>query len=479
MREMARRRLAYVLVCLLALIAGGRCAAAYSLLTHEQLIDLTWDDSIVPFLVSRYPGLTAAQLEHARAFAYGGCVIQDIGYYPFGDASFSNLTHYVRTGDFIVNLFRNANNADELAFAIGALSHYIGDAIGHSQATNVAVPIEFHKLRKEFGPVVNYAQGKQQHVRTEFAFDINEVAHHRMAPLRYLRHIGLEVSMRQLGRAFYQTYGLQENFAGTRGRRVNVSEYRFAVRSFIPRIAYALTLLHRKREPADVDTQEGVELRQEIAAVAAENGWDAYRRRAGIGTWSLAGLIWILPKVGPLRLAAIRGPEMKTEADYVHSVVLSVAELRYVLTRFTPPSARRATAFHPAEWNEDSVLPTREDGASATRAVGEARTRRHTLQNRDLDTGNVVKPGGYPLTDSTYAALLHSLTRQPNQPIPPGIKDDIEQYYANPDAPITTKKDPQQWAVVIADLATLKGMPKSAQPAPFQTYDEDASGGAQ
>src|ERR1700760_2008462 len=164
-------------------------ARAYSLLTHEQLIDLTWQSSIVPLLLSRYPTLTPAQIEHARAYAYGGCVIQDIGYSPFGDANFSNLTHYVRSGDFVVNLFRNAGNADELAFAVGALSHYIGDNIGHSQATNLAVPIEFPKLEAKYGPVVNYAEGQHQHVQTEFAFDIDQIAHHRLAPVHYLRHV--------------------------------------------------------------------------------------------------------------------------------------------------------------------------------------------------------------------------------------------------------------------------------------------------
>src|ERR1700744_3574995 len=134
------------LLMLALLLAACRPVSAYSLLTHEQLIDLTWKDSIVPLLLSRYPNLTPQQLDEARAYAYGGCVIQDIGYYPFGDESFSNLTHYVRTGDFVVNLFRNAQSADELAFAIGALSHYVGDSIGHSQATNLAVPIEFPEL---------------------------------------------------------------------------------------------------------------------------------------------------------------------------------------------------------------------------------------------------------------------------------------------------------------------------------------------
>src|ERR1035438_8261329 len=142
----------FLLLLLLLAPPWLRHAAAYSLLTHEQLIDLTWQDSIVPLLLSRYPTLTPAELEQARAYAYGGCVIQDIGYYPFGDATFSNLTHYVRSGDFIVNLFRNAKNANELAFAVGALSHYIGDSVGHLEAINLAVPVEFPKLLAQFGP---------------------------------------------------------------------------------------------------------------------------------------------------------------------------------------------------------------------------------------------------------------------------------------------------------------------------------------
>jgi len=203
---------AAILLVLVLPMAVPKPAAAYSLLTHEQLIDLTWDDSIVPLLLSRYPGLTQEQLDEARAYAYGGCIIQDIGYYPAGDRLFSDLTHYVRSGDFVVNLFRNAKNADELAFAIGALSHYAGDSIGHSLATNLAVPTEFPKLRKKYGGAVSYAEGKHQHVQVEFAFDINEISHHHMAPLHYLRHIGLKVPMKQLALAYYQTYGVSDEF---------------------------------------------------------------------------------------------------------------------------------------------------------------------------------------------------------------------------------------------------------------------------
>jgi hypothetical protein len=455
-------------------------AHPYALITHEQLVDLAWQDSIAPLLLSRYPGLTRAQLDEARAYAYGGCVIQDIGYYPFGDVSYSNLTHYVRSGDFIVNLFRNANNADELAFAIGALSHYIGDSVGHSIATNLAVPVEFPKLKAKFGAVVNYAEGRREHVQTEFAFDIDEIAHHRTAPVHYLRHIGLEVPVKQLALAYYQTYGMREDFTGSRGRRTNVNAYRFAVRRFIPRIAYAITLLHRSHEPADPTTPEAIEMEKETAQVAIDNDWQSYRRKAGIGTYALAGLLFILPKVGPLKMVAIKGPTEATEAEYVHSVALSAAALRQALARFTPRAAAAATAPDKVGGELKPKIPAQpslpvKDG-NGNPAPWQPGNARHPLPNRDLDTGRVVEPGGYTLTDSTFAALLHQLTRQPGEAIPPGIKEEIQAYYSNPDAPISTKKDPVKWAQVEADLATLAGMPTSTEPAPYPTYGDDSAG---
>ncbi|MEO7030078.1 MAG: zinc dependent phospholipase C family protein [Acidobacteriaceae bacterium] len=474
MRYFARARSVGVLLVLL-LCSFGNSARAYSLLTHEQLIDLTWKDSIVPLLLSRYPTLTPEQLELARAYAYGGCVIQDIGYYPFGDKNFSNLTHYVRTGDFIVNLFRNAGNADELAFAIGALSHYIGDTVGHSLATNLAVPQEFPKLKARYGKVVNYAEGEHQHVQTEFAFDINEIAHHRVAPSHYLKHIGLEVPIKQLALAFYQTYGLAEDFSGTRGRRVNVRGYRFAVRSFIPRIAYALTLLHRKDEPADPMTPEVAELIKETTIVAAENNWDLYRRHAGIGTYTLAGFLYIVPKFGPLKLAAVKGPTPDTEALYLHSVAMSIGALRRVLHRFTPPPTTVPTAAIAAA-ADPAAEPAPANPAAKQDVPRQSSDPRHPLKNRDLDTGFVVRPGGYRLTDDTYADLVHRLALKPEGPIPPAIKEDILAYYANPDSPITTKQDQERWAQVQADLVTLQTIPTSTEPEPYATYGDDAEG---
>jgi hypothetical protein len=353
--------------------------------------------------------------------------------------------------------------------------------VGHAEAINLAVPVEFPKLRAKYGPVVNYAEGEHQHVQTEFAFDINEVMHHRMAPVHYLRHVGLEVPVKQLALAFYQTYGMTEDFSGKRGRRVNVHAYRFAVRNFIPRIAYAITILHRGHLLADPDTPEALEIEKEASAVADENDWQAYRRKAGIGTYLLAGLLFVMPKVGPLKMVAIKGPTAATETEYTHSLALSTGALRKMLARFTPPGNARSTA---GQGGTDAAKPQVPAAAAQTSATNlavlpeasknGASDLRHPLPNRDLDTGRVVQPGGYSLTDSTYAKLLHVLTRQPADPIPPGIKEDILAYYANLDAPIATKKSPQLWAQVQADLATLATMPTSAAPEPYPTYGENA-----
>ena len=407
-------------------------------------------------LKSRYPNLTPAELDRARSFAYGGCVIQDLGYYPFGDSFFSDLTHYVRSGDFVLALFRNARNANELAFAVGALSHYIGDSIGHSQATNRAVALEFPKLAARYGPSVNYAEGPHQHVQVEFAFDIDQIAKHRVAPLGYLRHIGIRVPTHQLALAFYETYGITDDFASGARHKFNVSEYQVATRKFIPRVAYAVTLMNHGHEVAEPDTPDAKEIKKESAEAATLYDWAAYRKKAGFETHLIAGVLWVLPKVGPLSMVAVKGPSQAAEVDYMHSLVSATTVLRDRLALFTSTEARQAQPVNAAA-SGDSLGPP--DAA-------------HPLPNRDLDTGQVVKPGGYSLTDQTYAELLHRLTRDPSQPIPSGIKSDVQAYYSDPDSPITTKRRHREWETVQADLKTLAAMPISAAPVPYPTYGE-------
>src|SRR5579864_4023767 len=118
--KLALIRGGFLCALVLAVASVPTIASAYSVLTHKEIIDLAWDDSIRPLLLARYPHLSSAELDEAHAYAYGGSAIQDMGYYPFGKQFFSNLTHYVRSGDFVGWLLANAQTIDEYAFAIGA-----------------------------------------------------------------------------------------------------------------------------------------------------------------------------------------------------------------------------------------------------------------------------------------------------------------------------------------------------------------------
>jgi hypothetical protein len=422
MRSLRSRFLPPVVLILL-LVACVRPAGGYSVLTHEEIIDLTWADSIQPLLLRLYPNLNPAQLRDAHAYAYGGCVIQDLGYYPFGKPIFSDLLHYVRTGDFIRALFRDSKGPNDVAFAIGALSHYFGDTIGHPEAVNLAVGQSFPKLAAKYGPNVNYAEGEHQHVRDEFAFDINDIDKHRLAPERYLNHIGFAVPIPLLTRAFYDTYGLDlGKVLGT--HRPTLRGYRYSVRSLLPRVAYAEDLLYRKRFPPDVPSPALDEFNQQIAALAIADNWDSYRRHAGIGTHLLAGFLFVVPKVGALSDLSLRGPTPAAEQDYVNSLMHSATALRQAI-------------------------------AKATKSDG--------LVNLDLDTGLEARPGTYSLEDYTYADLLHQMTRDPSSPIPFGVKRDLLAYFADPAAAAYISRDPKRLAQVTADLPILKTISTKAQ----------------
>src|SRR5215510_2584952 len=136
----------HIVVTSLMVLCLSQIASGYSVLTHQAIIDSSWDNSIKPLLLKRYPGATAEQLREAHAYAYGGAIIQDMGYYPFGSRFFTDLAHYVRSGDFIESLINESSNLNEYAFAIGALAHYAADNNGHSIGVNRAVPLEYPKL---------------------------------------------------------------------------------------------------------------------------------------------------------------------------------------------------------------------------------------------------------------------------------------------------------------------------------------------
>src|SRR5690242_3940130 len=198
---------ALVALCLALLIANP--SNAYSVLTHEAMIDALWDVKLKPVLLARFPNATPEQLKEAHAYAYGGAIIQDIGFYPHGNGYFSDLTHYVRAGDFIVALIAQSQNLNEFAFALGALSHYLGDNDGHRLGTNVAEPILYPKLQRKFGNVITYEDNPLVHLQTEYGFDVLEVARGNFAPEAYHDFIGFNVARPVLDRAFRETYGFE------------------------------------------------------------------------------------------------------------------------------------------------------------------------------------------------------------------------------------------------------------------------------
>ena len=391
-------------------------SGAYSVLTHEELIDLAWNDSIRPLLLAKFPGATEEQLREAHAYAYGGSAIQDMGYYPFGKQFFSNLTHYVRSGDFVVWLLTHAHTIDEYAFAIGALSHYLGDSIGHSQAVNPATAIEFPKLERRFGPVVTYDESPHGHIRTEFAFDIGELADTAFAPPPYLRFIGFKVPRKFLEQAFIATYGfdIHEVLGRT---HPTLRSYRSSVRSFIPAFAEAEVVLHRHQFPAHPDNETYRIFAERVARTNYERKWKHTYRGPGIKAHLLAFLVLIIPKIGAASDLAIKIPNPQTQEWYLRSVNHTVDVFQDILHRL----------------GDEGSTPVK-------------------LANIDLDTGDRVKLGDYALADQTFVRLLKRLTSKPERAVPEAVRTNIIEYFTDP------KIAPDLQAEVSGRLVTLRTM---------------------
>ncbi len=422
-RPTSPRPRSYLLAFLVGagLLSFTRDAKSYAVLTHQAIIDLAWDESIRPLLLQRFPGLTKRDLETAQAYAYGGCVIQDLGYYPFSKHLFSDLPHYVRSGDFVQALLREARDANELAFAAGALSHYVGDAVGHSLGVNPSTAITFPELARKYGPVVTYEEDPAAHVRTEFGFDVAEITRRRFAPRSYHRHIGFLVARPLLDRAFEQTYGLTVGSILGPERSALLS-YRESVRSLLPLFAQA-TLVNFRDDlaPESADSAH--------TALLEDIGRANYRRQPyqytppGFRAHVLAIVIRIIPKVGFFKIFGTKNPLTDTDDLYVKSLNVALSEYRSLLRQLT-----------------------HQQGAGVP------------LPNLDLDTGKPVLPGRYKLTDQTYAKLLARVVAG-HAPVSAGLKRDLEDYYRNPAAPITTKEDPAAWRAVLRNLVLLDTLP--------------------
>ncbi|PYX10756.1 MAG: hypothetical protein DMG85_07445, partial [Acidobacteria bacterium] len=281
---LCRQFRAFTLLAILLLCCNG--SSAYSVLTHEQVVDMVWGDVIEPLLKTRYPGLTDEQLKEAHAYAYGGAVIQDLGYYPFGSADFSNLVHYVRSGDFVLEMLRQSQDVNEYAFSLGALAHYAADISGHP-TVNQAVAIEYPKLQKKFGNSVRYAQNKTAHIKTEFGFDMVQVAKNRYASEQYHDFIGFKVSKPLLERAFPVIYGVEVKDILAH-EDLAVGTYRFSISRLIPQMTKVALQTHKKELMSEKPSVAKKKFLYRLKRTDYEKEWGKDYIKPGLGTRILA-----------------------------------------------------------------------------------------------------------------------------------------------------------------------------------------------
>jgi hypothetical protein len=391
-------------------------ARSYSVLTHEAIIDTLWADAIRPALMQRFPQATAEDLKQAHAYAYGGCVIQDLGYYPFGNHFFSDLTHYVRSADFLQALLDESADVDEYAFALGALAHYGADVEGHSIAVNRAVPLVFPKLRKRFGNVVTYADNPSAHLKMEFSLDVLQVARGHYAPEAYHDFIGFQVSKDLLDRAFQDTYGLRlKDVFGTLD--LALGTYRFSVSTILPTLTRTAWSLKSNEIRKDQPTISRKQFLYNIKRASVEKEWGSNYQRPGFGARLLAFFVRFLPRFGPLRGMGFKVPTPQIEKMFEDSFDAAVKHDR--------------------------------------QSYADAMAGNLKISNRDLDTGDPVSPGEYLLTDRSYDKLLVKLADKKFDSVTPRLRDNILTFYARMKTP-----DPHG---IDSQLAELKAFAPSVK----------------
>jgi hypothetical protein len=412
-------RMLALLLVMLGFSGGG---SAYSVLTHEEIVDLLWAAQIRPLILTRYPGLSEEQIKEAHSYAYGGAVIQDLGYYPFGSVEFSNLVHYVRTGNFVRELLTQSNDPDEYAFALGALSHYASDIAGHP-AVNHAVAIEYPKLQAKYGMSVRYAQDKTAHLKTEFGFDTAQVARNRYASQQYHDFIGFQVSKPLLERVFPIVYGLELKDVLPR-EDLAIGSYRYSVSTLIPEMTQVALQTHKKelmRETPDFAKQKFL---YRLSRSEYEKEWGKDYVKPGMGTRILSTLLRYMPRVGPFKGLGFNNPTPQTEDLYIKSINTTVDQYRLLL------EAVRADKL---------VLP-----------------------DYDLDSGNPTKIGEYSLSDQTYDKLLDQLAKSKFDHTTSDLRENILSYYSGLPAPTAATKDEVHRKSVQTSLDELKAMPPAS-----------------
>lgn len=413
---MARPGFTLGIVALVVLLIAPRNAAAYSVLAHEAIIDALWQTHLLPLLKQRFPNAPDDAVTRARSYAYGGSLIQDLGYYPFGSRLFSNLLHYVRSGDFVEALVRNSQDVNEYAFALGALAHYTSDNLGHSIAVNRAVPIIYPKLGAKYGREVLYADSPTRHVMVEFGFDVLEVARGAFKSDVYQDLIGFEVALPVLERAFRETYGLelQDLFGDT---ELAIGTYRHAVSKTIPDIT---RLAWREKRDEILAAMPNATERDVVYTMTRQQYEDAFGtryRKPGIFARIVVSIFKIVPKFGPFKPLAFEPLTPETARMFVESFTASRDRYRASLSAL--------------------------------------RTGRLSLVDTDLDTSRRPEHGANPLADETYADLLEKLADRKFVGVPSPLRTTINGYYASKSIARTAGKPRKREQKAARHLAAL------------------------
>jgi hypothetical protein len=390
---------------------------AYAVLAHEAIVDSVWDTNIRPLLLKRFPGATATEIKEAHGYAYGGAIIQDMGYYPHGSFFFSDLTHYVRSGDFVLALIRDSKDINGFAFALGALAHYTADNDGHPMGTNRAVPILYPKLKRKYGDSVTYEQDKLAHVKTEFGFDVLEVARGRYAPDSYHDFIGFEVSVPLLEQAFQETYGLDLKDVLSDEDKV-IGSYRHDVSQLLPRATRVAWSLKKSEIMKDHPGMTKKRFLYNLSRASYQKSWGNEYQQPTPGERIIAFLVRILPKFGPLKVLQLKTPTPETERMFEASFNATLDRYRELL--------------------------------------GQVGTDRLRLPNDNFDTGQITGPGKYRLNDETHAKLLHALAKQDFRGASPEAAAELLDFFGHPEAPYTIKRKPKDWAKVQVEFEQLK-----------------------
>ncbi|GGE97232.1 zinc dependent phospholipase C family protein [Hymenobacter cavernae] len=398
-----------LLLFLFLLLAPLTPAAAYSLLTHQAVIDSTWQTCLVPLLHQHYPGATPAQLDEAKSYAYGGAIIQDMGYYPLGGELFTDLTHYVRPGDFVRNLLDLAHDRNEYAFALGALSHYAADVVGHPQGTNLIMPTVYPDLKARYGPVVTYENAPHRHTELEFSFDVVQVAAGHYRTQDYHKFIGFRVSKPVLERAFRLTYGLDL------GRVVfnvdaGVASFRFAVNQLLPAVARAAWHSQHKKIRQVSRRARRREYLYKTNRRRFEQEFGTEYEKPGFGARLMANIINLLPKIGPLRTYAFKLPSAEGEARFR-------ASYRAVLARY-------CTLTRQQPLDTAATVPN--------------------LANTNLDTGQPTQPAAYALADETAAEWLHELHKDKFEHLTPALRQYVLTYFTQGIPPLKAEDEDEK-----------------------------------